>query len=144
MDTQYYIHNGNKILAIPPIDDICKIIKIKFDKYQETEKQLREELNKIKNEKWKDKELLKMKEEIETMKKEYYNGFPLSDEQLKKINEWKDKHEEEKHSSKLPYPRGGAIGGSYQYIFTPTSIGTFGTIKCSCGDTFDFQDGMDF
>lgn len=35
---------------------------------------------------------------------------------------------------------GGTIGGSYTYKFTPTSIGVFGTVECSCGERFDFSE----
>ena len=44
------------------------------------------------------------------------------------------------HSSEQMYPRGGAIGGSYTWKFVPTSIGTFGSVQCSCGEEFSFQE----
>lgn len=47
------------------------------------------------------------------------------------------KHIKEKH---FCTQYGGAIGGSYSYTFTPTSLGTVGEIKCTCGDKFCFRE----
>ena len=144
MDIKHFITHKGKVLEIPPIDELCEIIKIKFDEYQQIEQKLKNELDRLKDEKWKDEELIRMKQELQTAKREYRNGFPISDDQVEAINEWIENHEKEKHSSKRLFPRGGAIGGSYSYIFTPTSIGVFGTVKCTCGESFEFQDGTDF
>ena len=64
-------------------------------------------------------------------------------EDLKSIEEWKNKHAAEAHGvvtldHKLR--RYGSVGGVYSYHFTPTSIGTVGKVKCSCGAEFTFQD----
>jgi serine/threonine protein kinase len=80
-------------------------------------------------------------EQYDKMREDYYRGFPISKEEKEKINAWINKHEEEKHPRpKNSFPRGGAIGGCYTYRFVPTSIGVFGTIKCSCGEEFTFQE----
>lgn len=51
--------------------------------------------------------------------------------------EWIKKHNLKKHGSETVYC--GAIGGGMTYIFTPTSIGTVGKIRCSCGEEFCFR-----
>lgn len=99
-----------------------------------------EENKKLKDENYKDIELAHMKAECDRMKKDYYRGFPISEEEYEKALNWMDDHEATKHARCKGLPRGGAIGGSYQWIFTPTSIGTFGKIKCSCGEEFCFNE----
>lgn len=71
-----------------------------------------------------------MKDKLKIMSEEHYRGFPISAEAESQINEWKKNH---RHN-------GGAIGGTFTYEFIPTSIGTIGTIKCACGDSFTFED----
>ena len=104
---------------------------------------LSEENSRLKNENYKDEELSKMKTQLEKMQKDYYRGFPISQEEQKNIREWMDKHDEEVHHCHTitdKIKRGGCIGGTYKYEFIPTSIGTVGTVKCSCGAAFTFQD----
>lgn len=63
------------------------------------------------------------------------NRFSLSDNQEDKIKLW-----EETHECKNRGKHHGAIGGQYTYKFTPTSIGTFCEVKCSCGETIDVSE----
>jgi hypothetical protein len=68
--------------------------------------------------------------------------FELTEREYKKIEEWDKTHE-----CKLKPKHGvdkycGAIGGSLSVEFTPTSIGTFITVKCSCGAMLDLDDGI--
>lgn len=67
--------------------------------------------------------------------------FTIEPEQVERIREWKRQHEAEKHNGSQ---YAGAIGGRYTYEFTPTSIGTFGRIRCGCGEHFDYDDGSDW
>lgn len=62
--------------------------------------------------------------------------FDITEDEQKAIDEWVEKHTQEKHNGNT---YSGAIGGRYTYEFTPTSIGTIGIIKCSCGDEFIFK-----
>lgn len=97
----------------------------------------------LRDEKYKDNELSRMEDELKTMKENYYRGFPISEEEQKSIREWMDKHDEEVHHARTLGDKlklGGCCGGRYTYEFTPTSIGTIGTVKCSCGAKFTFQD----
>ena len=95
---------------------------------------LRVENQELKSENYKDEELARLKESLnskdELIGKLYGRTFVIDDDEQKKIDEFKAKHN---HGS------AGAIGGQYSYTFTPTSIGTIGTITCSCGESFDFS-----
>lgn len=65
------------------------------------------------------------------------HGFEINNEEYEAIEQWKCDHEKEKHNGKLKH---GAIGGNYTYEFIPTSIGTIGSIRCSCGEYFIFKE----
>lgn len=93
-------------------------------------------------EEWnKDEEIQKLKSEIELLQNKLWNvrrySFEITPEEHEVIEEWKKKHVKEKHNGDA---YAGAIGGRYKYIFVPTSIGTVGSIKCSCGETFCFSE----
>ena len=51
------------------------------------------------------------------------------------IDAWKLTHEEEAHGGNS---YSGSIGGRYSYHFVPTSVGTSGVVRCSCGAEFEF------
>jgi len=140
-DIRYSVYRDNEYIMVPPIDELCLALKEKFLGQEEKIEYLKEEIKNLKDEHWKDNELQSMKEQYNKMRKDYYRGFPISEEESEKINAWIMKHEKEKHlRSENDFPRGGAIGGSYTYHFTPTSIGVFGSIQCSCGEKFTFQE----
>lgn len=104
---------------------------------------LEKQNQKLRDEKYKDNELLRMKAELKAMKEDYYRGFPISEEEQKSIREWMDKHDEEVHHARTLGDKlklGGCCGGRYTYKFTPTSIGTIGTVKCGCGAELIFQE----
>ena len=106
-------------------------------------RRLNEENCRLKNENYKNEELSGMRQQLEKMQKDYYRGFPISEEEQKSIREWMDKHDEEVHNCRTlkdKLRRGGCVGGTYKYEFVPTSIGTVGTVKCSCGAEFTFQE----
>ena len=103
----------------------------------DTIKKLRNENDSLKSEQYKDLELIELKKENEKLKAEMKSDFIITNTERKRLNDWINKHEfEKKHSS------GGAIGGRYVYEFNPTSIGTFQTIKCTCGASFQFNDEL--
>lgn len=77
-----------------PFDEHLKMLKEKYDRECKCSEYLREELNKVKDESFKDSELKKMKQELETMRKEYYRGFPISKAEEEKIKEFMKKHNE--------------------------------------------------
>lgn len=88
-------------------------------------------------------ELEKLREELKECRKEASRGFSISEEEQKDIDNWKRKHEAEKHGLKTNEDRmkaSGTIGGRYTYHFHPTSIGDIGIIECSCGEKFCFRE----
>lgn len=125
------------------ISDLCQgIIDKTVDKERRIE-YLEEENKKLKDEHYKDSEMQRMKTELKNAKEDLYRGFPISEEEEKRIKEWQDKHDAEVHGLKTLKERvhaGGCIGGRYSYEFVSTSIGVVGTVKCNCGAKFTFQD----
>ena len=106
-------------------------------------RRLEKENNELKNHAYKDKELAEMRDKLNKMKSEYYRGFPISEDEEHKINEWIEKHEREVHRIKTYEDKltsHGCCGGGYTYEFVPTSIGTVGTVRCNCGAEFTFQE----
>ena len=121
------------------VEDIKHELQGKDIRIKYLEKQNQE----LHDENYKDNELLRMEAELKAVKEDYYRGFPISEEEQKSIREWMDKHDEEVHHARTLGDKlklGGCCGGRYTYKFTPTSIGTIGTVKCSCGAEFTFQD----
>ena len=118
-------------------------IKREFDSQNARIIYLQNQNKKLKEEHYKDTELQKMKEELERVRADMYRGFPISEEEKRRIKEWQDKHDTEAHGLKTLKERvhaGGCIGGRYTYHFVPTSIGVIGTVECNCGAKFTFQD----
>ncbi len=123
------------------MDECLEYIKEEYESNRNTIKRLQEKIKELKEENYKDKLVAQYKKERDVAIEDSYRGFPISEEQQTAINEWVSKHEKEKHPlPKGAFTRGGAIGGNYSYHFTPTSIGTFGSIKCTCGEQFSFQE----
>lgn len=87
----------------------------------------------LKEEIYKDTELALMKSKYDEMKADYYRGFPISEKENIMIKKWIYEHEESHIGGH------GVSGGKYEYIFTPTGIGTIGVLKCSCGKELVFQ-----
>ena len=135
----YQYYNTEKISEI--FDEVVSNIKIRDSRI----KYLEEENKKLKDEAYKDSELAKMKEKYESMRKDLIRGFPISEEEEKRIEEWKKKHDKEVHGITTLDHRlraGGCIGGRYTYIFVLTSLGVVGTVKCNCGEKYEFQNDL--
>lgn len=127
-----------EMVEVPPMEELCDMLTTKFLDQEQRIAYLEEENKKLKSDAYKDEEMAEMKANMERYRADCHRGFSISEYEEKAINNWKKKHEDEKHGG-YGKIRGGAFGGSYTYYFIPTSIGTFGTIKCSCGEEFDFQ-----
>ena len=123
------------IMIMNSIENDLKRIYDHYRKVVNENEYLRQENDRLKSEAYKDEELSKMKEKYDQMSKDYYRGFPISEEVDKKINEWIEK-QMEKHPSGR-----STIGGRFTYEFFPTSIGTAGSIIDGLtGDKFNFQE----
>ena len=113
-----------------PVDQSLRNIRQHFADITKTNERLSERIQELMDEKWTDKRLADMQAELDQMRIDYHRGFPISEKEQEKIREWKKNHQH----------YGGAIGGTFTYEFTPTSIGTVGEIKCTCGEQFTFRD----
>lgn len=134
MDEKLELKDGN----IWIMEDIKKTLQQVYDHYRSVcnrNDYLKKEIEKVKSEKYVDEELSRLKSEYDRMKSDYYRGFPISEEEDKNIKEWKKN--QQKKSSGI----GGAAGGRFTYKFTPTGLGTVGTIIDGfTGDEFTFQE----
>ena len=133
MDEKLELKDGN----IWIMEDIKKTLQQVYDHYRSVcnrNDYLKKEIEKVKSEKYADEELSRLKSEYDRMKSDYYRGFPISEEEDKNIKEW-IKNQQEKNPGS-----GGAAGGRFTYRFTPTGLGTVGTIIDGfTGDEFTFQ-----
>lgn len=124
-------------------DECIELIKKENNHKDAVISYLEEENKKLKDEAYKDEELQSMKEQLEKMKKDYWRGFPISEEEDKSIKEWQKKHETEVHgliTEMQKMKSYGVSGGRYSYHFVPTALGTSGVVRCSCGAEFKFQE----
>lgn len=136
MDNFNKLIYGDMEKALKTIRQIDEKKDADLERLREENRQLREEYNK-------DEEIQKLQTELKTVRANANRGFSITEEQQEAINEWKRKHEEEVHGVKTlddKLSNRGTIGGNYQYIFTPTSIGVSGVIRCDCGAEFEFQE----
>ena len=136
------MNNFNQKLIEERLDSLDSVKE--FIQHQENViNNLLEQNKQLRDEHYKDKELQKIKSQLEQIKKELYQGFPISNKEVEDIRNWQLQHEAEAHDAKTIEERlryCGAIDGKYEYRFIPTSIGTFGEIVCcSCGEKFVFQ-----
>lgn len=134
MDEKLELKDGN----IWIMEDIKKTLQQVYDHYRivcNRNDYLMKEIEKVKSEKYADEELSRLKSEYDKIKSDYYRGFPISEEEDKNIKEW-IKNQQKKNPG-----IGGAAGGRFTYKFTPTGLGTSGTIIDSfTGDEFTFQE----
>ena len=132
-DTSYCAYRDGKFVEVPKIDELCLALKDKFMRQEEKIKYLSEENRKLKKGVWEKEESSRLESEYERMKHEYYNfGFPITEEEKEKIDEWAKTHECK--------TRGTRAEGYRKFIFSPTELGVVGEVKCSCGQTFTFRE----
>lgn len=105
------------------IDNIKSVIENAVNYAQAVE----EENDALKSNVWKDEQLRSMKEQRDRMLKDYQRGFPISEDEQERINNWATRHR------RLYHPTNGNVkydGCSIVYEFSPTSLGTVGTAYC--------------
>lgn len=125
-DHTVYKTIDGEICTIPPIKDICKCLEIKF---KDLSNQAAYWQDRFENLTKSDKEYQVLKEERDTAKADLFRGFGITEEEDKRIQDWLKEH-------KKTHLRGLGVS----YVFTPTSLGTAGKIKCSCGEEFTFRE----
>jgi hypothetical protein len=138
---RYKKSKNGKLINVYDLEECLQSIRIQNEDKDDRIKYLQEENKKLKDEAYKDNELQDMKNKLDKMQEDYYRGFPITEKEESAIKAWTKKHDEEVHKIMTQEDRimaGGCIGGRYSYHFVPTSIGTIGTVKCSCGAEFTF------
>lgn len=129
-------------MTITEIDACLLRIREIFESDECTIEALRKRNIELLDEHYKDKSLSEMKEQYEKMQKNYYRGFPISEEEDLAIKKWQKEHDEKVHrltDDRLRMKAEGVCGGRYSYRFVPTSLGVSGVVRCSCGAEFEFQ-----
>lgn len=140
---EYSTYYNGEWTHVYDLDECVKAIQCRNKDNEDRIKYLEEENRKLKEEYNKDEEIQKMQVEVKKMQKDIWRGFPISEEEKRAIDEWKERHDKEVHGLCTLDERlraGGCIGGRYQYVFTPTSIGISGVIRCHCGTEYEFQE----
>lgn len=130
-DRDYIVCIDDKLLSIPQIDKICTVLKEKFGRLLEDNKRLSEENEKLKSGIWEKEEMARLKSEYERMSKDYYRGFPISEDEWTRICGWQ----------KWQNPNIELVtnNNTFSYKFTPTPIGVSGKCVAPNGDEFEFQ-----
>lgn len=125
------------------IENYLNSIEQKFNQQNKLIEYLSNRVKQLESETYKDEEIQRLSDELDKVKKDLCRGFPISIEEQTAIDQWKKKHDEEDHSYVTFDQRlraEGVSGGRYSYHFVPTSLGTSGVVRCSCGAEFEFQE----
>lgn len=133
--TRDLFKNSGVFVSEKTIEDYLLNIKELSKSKDNQIQKLKAENAQLKDENYKNNELDSMKKQVESakidmeiMKKDMYRGFPITAKEKEAIHNWSKNHDKKEHKN----PRGyhGAIGGGFDYVFTPTSIGTVGVCIC--------------
>jgi len=137
-DFPFFTKVNGKFMEVQTMDDLCAMLKKKFEDQQLTNEILRDENKHLKEGIWEKEEVAKLKREHEEMQHLYRKAFIVYDDEWDEIHKWQEEHTKEKH--KGVSRRGGAAGCAYEFSFTPTGLGDVGIVKCICGDSFCFRE----
>lgn len=134
--TRDLFKNSGVFVSEKTIEDYLLNIKELSKSKDNQIQKLKAENAQLKDKNYKDNELDSMKKQVESakidmevMRRDMDRGFPITAKEKEAIHNWSKNHDKKEHKN----PRGyhGAIGGGFDYVFTPTSIGTVG--MCVCG-----------
>jgi len=89
---------------------------------------LESDIQVLKEEAYKDNQMSDMRDKMERMEHDYYQGFPICDKAHEQILKWQKQHIQSMHGGR---EINGINGGNWIMEFIPTSIGTVGS--CICG-----------
>lgn len=133
--TKDLFKNSGVFVSEKTIEDYLLNIKELSKSKDNQIQKLKAENAQLKDKNYKDNELDSMKKQVESaradreaMRRDMYRGFPITEKEKEAIYNWSKEHDKKEHKN----PRGyhGAVGGSFNYVFTPTSIGTVGVCVC--------------
>ena len=66
-------------MEVEPVDKCMKMLQCRFEDQEKTISRLRGQIKELTDSQYKDKELQKMKIELEKMQREYNRGFTITD-----------------------------------------------------------------
>lgn len=95
-------------------------------------KRLSEENQHLKEDAYKDDELIAMQVRLKEAETQLKLGFGITVQERQQIQLWQTEHLEKEHNNRQYF---GAIGGNFNYVFIPTSIGVVG--YCRCGGCYN-------
>lgn len=136
-ERSYHIISGGKFTSVVPLEESFESIRQHILSVERANEGLQDALEALRDEKWKDKELQHWKEVADNALDELHHGFGINQKEHDAIRAWMKEHEKNFHGGNSYR---GAIGGGYSYEFIPTSIGTIGNIRCSCGEQYCFRE----
>ena len=117
------------VLRGKDIKDTLKELEIQIDMLQEDKEYYRRLYVEARDEKFKDKEVKRLKEELDFYKRN--SLVVLSDEQMKRAKEFQHEHHEKCDTGYR----------SFTYTVTPTNVITIVELKCpKCGEIIDVTD----
>jgi len=135
IEGRYTVYKDGKVIDVVPLENSFDSIRQRIQDLENENSRLEEKIKELSDEKFVDKKIQSLTRELKEEREDSLRGFPITKEESEKIHQWQKKHSEE-----CPFISISAIGGNFTFNFTPTSIGTFGVCKCSCGEKFVFQE----
>lgn len=120
-----------KILFNEGIQEDLDNIKKKYETLEIENQRLLKENKQLKSKHYKDEELIRLDEENKKLHKQLSLGFPVSQEEHDKIEEWAKNHDCIYNGTKLK-------GVSYYKFGVVPGIGYNGYVTCVCGKEFCF------
>ena len=121
-------------IHVEDLDTVCENLKILFDNQEAKIERYKLQVAALSDEKWRDKTLQELQEKIKVLEAKANSGFSIPSDMRSAIQDWKENHLRKIHHKGTLEERlqfGGAIGGTFNYVFTPTSIGDIGVCQCS-------------
>ena len=111
-------------------DELIESLKQKYKRLEIINENLRKENEQHRNKTYEIGYVSKLREENKRLREDYHRGFPINKEEKEAINNWANEH-----YKTCPYKRAG-----YSYRFYSTPLGVSGSVECSCGAKFEFQE----
>lgn len=111
------------------IDEMLNKVREQLHSLNKENENLHDQNQTLRDEHYKDKELAEMSKILERMRADYFRGFPISEEEEKKIYEFQKDHDTNFHSNPTQYH--GVSGSGYEFSFYPTGLGTISYCICS-------------
>ena len=117
--------------SLGSVEEACDRIKQLHEWDQQTIAGLKNRIKDLEDIHYKDHLVQEMQQKMEEMEHNYYQGFPINDQEQKAISAWQKQHIETFHNNKAII---GVSGGNWVYEYIPTSLGTIG--KCRCNSCY--------